>query len=493
MSTYREAAALDEVFGRYRLRGLLGAGGMGEVYRAYDTELDREIAIKVLPPQASTDPTFEQRFRREARIAARLNEPHVVPIHDSGEIAGRLFIAMRLIDGTDVATLLDRHGPMPPEQAVAIIEQTAAALDAAHEAGLVHRDIKPANILLTPKDFVYLIDFGIAHAPGETQLTNTGAAIGTLAYMAPERFTTGQVDKHADIYALTCVLHECLTGSKPYPDNGIEQQIFAHINGPPPRPSTITPDIARGFDDVIATGMAAQPEQRFHHAGELASAARAALHAAPTRTPPVVAAAPAGRFTQPAALSPVAATQFSAAPPRAIAAPQGPNPPSAPFDVVQRTRRRRRWVVALAVAAVLILATATGITHRTNKPPIATTINVGNNPDRVAIDPATHTAYITNLGDGTVSVIDTTTNTLTTTIPVGRGPAAVAIDPNTHTAYITNNLDDTVSVIDTTTNTLTTTIPVGLHPADVAIDPNTHTAYITNNHGDTVSVITRGP
>ncbi|MEZ0367115.1 serine/threonine-protein kinase [Mycobacterium sp. pUA109] len=153
------------MFGRYRLRGLLGAGGMGQVFRAYDTELDREIAIKVLPPDAAADPTFEARFRREAVAAAGLGEPHVIPIYDSGEIGGRLFIAMQLINGTDVATLLSRHGPMPPEQAVSIGGQAAAALDAAHDAGLVHRDVKPANLLVTPKGFVYLIDFGIARAP----------------------------------------------------------------------------------------------------------------------------------------------------------------------------------------------------------------------------------------------------------------------------------------------------------------------------------------
>ena len=191
---------MDEEFGRYRLRGTLGTGGMGQVYRAYDTALGREVALKVLHARAATDPVFEERFRREARIAAGLNEPHIVPIFDSGEIDNRLFISMPLIDGTDLGTLL-RDGALPPEQAVSLLEQAAAALDAAHEAGLEHRDIKPANLLITPKNFLYLIDFGIARAPGEDQLTSTGATVGTVAYIAPERFTAAETaDQRADIY-----------------------------------------------------------------------------------------------------------------------------------------------------------------------------------------------------------------------------------------------------------------------------------------------------
>ena len=177
-------------FGRYRLVELLGRGGMGDVWRAYDTVTDRVVAVKVLPAHLANDQTFQERFRREARAAAGLNNPHVVPIHDFGEIDGRLFVDMRLIEGEDLGTLLGR-GPLQPARAIRVVEQIASALFAAHRIGLVHRDVKPSNILVTEDDFAYLIDFGIARVAGEAGLTDTGAAVGTWAYMAPERFSAG--------------------------------------------------------------------------------------------------------------------------------------------------------------------------------------------------------------------------------------------------------------------------------------------------------------
>jgi len=191
-------------FGRYRLVELLGRGGMGEVWRAYDTVTDRIVAIKVLPAHLFEDEEFQRRFRREAHAAARLNHPHVIPIHDYGEIDGRLYVDMRLIEGRDLQTVLD-EGPLGPTRAVRIIEQVAKALNAAHKIGLVHRDVKPSNILLDEDDFAYLIDFGIARSANQPKLTSTGAPIGTWAYMSPERMRAGEVDARADIYALACV------------------------------------------------------------------------------------------------------------------------------------------------------------------------------------------------------------------------------------------------------------------------------------------------
>ena len=263
-------------FGRYRLIELIGRGGMGDVWRALDTETHRVVAVKVLPAHLGKDPTFAQRFRREALAAAGLSEPHVVPIHNFGEIDGRLYVDMRLIEGRDLQTII-AQGAIEPSSAVGIIEQIASALTAAHRIGLVHRDVKPSNILVAENDFAYLIDFGIARTAGESSLTGTGNVIGTWAYMAPERISSGQNDPRGDTYALACVLHECLTGSQPFPGTSIEQQIGGHLGMAPPRPSALRSGLPPQLDAVIATGMAKNPDQRYSTPLEMAAAARAAL------------------------------------------------------------------------------------------------------------------------------------------------------------------------------------------------------------------------
>jgi serine/threonine protein kinase len=265
-------------FGHYQLRELIGRGGMGEVYRAYDTKTDRIVAVKVLPPNMAADATFQARFRRESQAAAGLNDPHVVPIHRFGEIDGRLYLDMRLIEGRNLGTILsDTKGPLDTELAVKVTEQVASALDDAHRAGLIHRDVKPSNILITDRDFVYLIDFGLARSAGEVGLTTAGSTLGTMAYMAPERFEGKPVDPTSDIYALTCVLYECLTGARPYPAESLEHQIAGHMTQPIPQPSAIDPKLA-AFDDVIAKGMAKKPRNRYQSAGALAEAARRAAN-----------------------------------------------------------------------------------------------------------------------------------------------------------------------------------------------------------------------
>jgi serine/threonine-protein kinase len=293
--------AVEAEFGRYRLLETLGQGGMGHVFRAYDSVHDREVALKVLAPQVAQDPTFEQRFRREAHVAAQLNEPHVIPIHSYGEIDGRLYVDMRLISGRDLASVLAESGAMHPARVVGIIEQVADALDAAHSINLVHRDIKPSNILLGRRDFVHLIDFGIAQDVNATRLTRTGAAIGTFAYMAPERLGSGEAGPPSDIYSLACVLYECLTGQLPFPGTSMESQIAGHLSKPPPRPSAVMAGVPQIFDEVIARGMAKDPVERHPTVIALAEAARDALdhqprqtsgRAAPTQLAPTQQAAP---------------------------------------------------------------------------------------------------------------------------------------------------------------------------------------------------------
>jgi len=212
-----------EGFGPYRIEGLLGRGGMGEVYQAYDESHRRMVALKVLTPFLAEDESYRARFRRESELAARLREAHVVPIHSFGEIEGRLFLDMRLVDGADLATVLAEHGALPVERAVDIVSQVARALDAAHADGLIHRDVKPSNVLVSyrdensDQDFVYLVDFGIARTAEDDgqRLTLTGAALGSFDYMAPERFLEGAIDRRTDVYSLACLLYECLTGKPP--------------------------------------------------------------------------------------------------------------------------------------------------------------------------------------------------------------------------------------------------------------------------------------
>ena len=307
-----------EQFGPYRLLALLGRGGMGEVWRALDTRKEREVALKVLGGWLGADPGFATRFRREASLAARLNAPHILPIHDYGEIGGRYFIDMPLIEGTDLDALVAREGPLSPARAVAIVGQVADALDAAHDADLLHRDVKPSNVLVVGRrgrsDFAYLIDFGIARAASGTRITTTGRELGTLAYMAPERMG-GDSDHRADIYALACLLHTLLTGQPPFvaPEGAHELGFYvnAHLNIPPPRASELSPEVPQSLDEVIAQGMAKHPSDRPDSAGAFASAASAALVMIPAAGP--ADESPAAADTAPTAVDAVP-TSADAAP-----------------------------------------------------------------------------------------------------------------------------------------------------------------------------------
>lgn len=383
-------------FGPYRLRRLVGRGGMGDVYEAEDTVRDRIVALKLMSETLSRDPVFRARMQREARTAGRLQEPHVVPIHDYGEIDGQLYVDMRLIDGIDVSTMLSRYGPLSPPRAVAIVRQIGSALDAAHAAGVTHRDVKPENILISRDDFAYLVDFGIASATSDEKLTQLGSTVGTFKYMAPERFSDAQVTYRADIYALTCVLYECLTGSPPYRGDQISV-MSAHLHQAVPRPSAVRPGIPVAFDNVIARGMAKNPADRFATCGDLSAAAYAAL-ATPDQDRATdilqrsqVAKLPAGYAAPPpsgfAAVPPAPPRQPPYSPPQGTMwpGPSGPGqavtprpplpqpvpwtgtPPWGQPSFQQPRRSRTPWVLA-GVAAAVVMALIGGVLIVVAKP-----------------------------------------------------------------------------------------------------------------------------
>ncbi|MGW0160142.1 serine/threonine-protein kinase [Mycobacterium sp. NPDC003323] len=345
MGSVKGGSRLGTRFGPYELRSVIGVGGMGEVYRAYDTARERMVAIKLLRPDLVADRSFQERFRRESRLAARLQEPHIIPVHDFGEIDGVLYIDMRLVEGPSLKEVLTSVGALAPQRAVSIIRQVATALDAAHANGLVHRDIKPENILLTSDDFAYLVDFGIAHAGGEPAVTSTGLVVGSSAYMAPERFNGDRGGPPADIYSLACVLYESLTGLEPFATGDVRQVLAAHMFSAPPRPSIMRRGVSRGFDDVIACGMAKNPAERFRTAGDLACAAASAVDGVqPVAAPAVAVAPPSTR-------------QYSAV---------HPNPhPSVVTPLPQQSRPQRirpgvsgRWALAGATVGLFAIAGA---------------------------------------------------------------------------------------------------------------------------------------
>lgn len=269
-------------FGGYRIDGLLATGGMGVVYRASDPQGQRAVALKVIGSKMADDVSFRARFEREVRLAAQLDHPHVVPLVDSGELDGTLFMVSKLIDGRSLQQLLAVEGPLSLPAAARVIGQIASALDAAHALGLLHRDVKPGNILLegsAEDGIAYLTDFGLSkHVESTSGLTRAGTWVGTIDYAAPEQLQGLDCDQRVDVYALGCVLYETLTGEVPFPRERDVRKMIAHITEPPPAVSESRAEAAV-FDEVVVRAMAKAPDDRYPTAGELGAAAAAALDA----------------------------------------------------------------------------------------------------------------------------------------------------------------------------------------------------------------------
>ena len=262
----------------YSIESQLGRGAMGEVYRARDAS-GRVVALKVLDDALEQDERFRHRFLRESTVAARLDDPHVVRTLAAGEDGGRLYLALELIEGSDLRRLLDSEGRLDAQRAVDIIGQVAGGLDTAHTAGLVHRDVKPANILIGAGGHAYICDFGLArHVSSVSSLTGERSFVGTIDYVPPEQIEGGVIDGRADVYSLGCVLYECLTGARPFERDSELSVVFAHLNEPPPAATDRRPELPVAFDELFATALAKSPDDRYADCRELASAAQSALH-----------------------------------------------------------------------------------------------------------------------------------------------------------------------------------------------------------------------
>jgi serine/threonine-protein kinase len=370
----------------YRIDGVLGEGGMGVVYRATQLSLNRTVALKVLPDALSADETFRERFRREGQLQAAIDHPHIVTVYEAGDTEHGLFLAMRMVRGP---TLKDEiiSKRLTPDRAMRILVSVAEALDAAHEVGLIHRDVKPQNILVGAGDHAYLADFGLTKIPDEeARLTGTGQFIGTIDYVSPEQVRGEGADPRSDVYALAGVLYESLIGTVPFERPTEAAVLYAHMMDPPPKVTDARPDLPAELDDVIARGMAKDPDDRPSTPGELIGAARIAFGdtvaeaipaPAPPRTGPEDRAAPTAPAaahgtgaTAPAAIPGNVTRQAGAltAPAAGMTVPAGAAtvpagavsaPPAPPAEEPRAPARPRGFFIALGV--LVVAAAAAGL------------------------------------------------------------------------------------------------------------------------------------
>src|SRR3954454_20157573 len=280
--------------GRYELDGVIGRGGMAEVYRARDLRLDRVVAIKTLRSDLARDPAFQARFRREAQSAASLNHPAIVAVYDTGE--GRTgngvspYIVMEYVEGRTLRQVIEAEGRLLPQRALEITAQICTALDPAHRAGIVHRDVKPGNVMLTPAGELKVMDFGIARAVTSTAatMTQTAAVIGTAHYLSPEQARGEHVDARSDIYSTGCLLYELLTGAPPFAGDSAVAVAYQHVREDPVPPSRIEPDVPAAADAIVLKAMAKNPANRYQTAADMRADIERALAGRPVEATPVL-------------------------------------------------------------------------------------------------------------------------------------------------------------------------------------------------------------
>ncbi len=516
-------------FAGYRIEALAGEGGMGRVYRATQIALNRPVALKVIVPELADDPGFRTRFERESELAASIEHPNVIPVYQADTVEGRLFLAMRWVEGRDLRAILEQERRLLPERAATVIGQLASALDAAHRRGLVHRDVKPANVMVTRHDeeHVYLMDFGLTKRSGSASgVTKTGQFVGTPDYMAPEQIRGEGADARADVYALGGLLFHVLTGRVPFVRDSEIARIYAHLEEDPPEASRTAGGVPPEVDAVIAKALAKEPDDRYASAGDFGRAARASLTGdsraklptppppppptqrdgpAPTRAepppthaegPPTQADGPSTQADGPSTQADQPPTEIEHPPTRAEGPPTQADPPSlptsevpqqppaVPTDTTRKPRRGRFALVGLlALLAVAVIA-AVLLLGGGSEPKVAATIPVAGGPDGIAVDG--DDVWVTSANTGTLTRLAAGTNERSgAPVRVGNNPDEVAASGGV--VWVANTEDGTVSRVERGRKR---DFPVGTDPEGLSLSPKF--VWVANGGDDTVSRLDRG-
>jgi DNA-binding beta-propeller fold protein YncE/predicted Ser/Thr protein kinase len=429
----------SEVAG-YRIEELLARGGMGVVYRATHLGLERPVALKVIARELADRDGFRERFLRESRLAARLDHPSVVPVYDSREVDGELVVAMRLIEGGDLRTLIDRAGPLAPQRALHLLGQVADALDAAHAAGIVHRDVKPHNILVEG-DHAYLSDFGLAKAFDESGASDSASVVGTAHYMSPEQWRGDSIGPAADVYSLGCVLYEALTGIAPFVRAEADTE----------------PEMPQGVEEAVRRATAKDPVDRYRSTGELIAAARAG----------------AGSEVRPTAVLSDDRSERTTV----------PNASQGWFGL--RGRRAALWifsgfaVIAIAIAvAVLLLLGSEG-------PSVSAPISVGTPPLRITADG--QGAWVTSERDGTVTRLDPDSGKRLRQVTLARGISGVAI--GSKWLWVTDPRRHQLLRLNLKTLRQQQAIPIPGAPGPIALSADPPRVWVADEDGKGIAVV----
>jgi len=418
--------------GRYELDGIVGRGGMAEVFRARDIRLDRIVGVKTLRDDLARDQTFQARFRREAQSAASLNHPSIVAVYDTGEdMAGTTpvpYIVMEFVDGRTLRDLLRDDRRLLPERAAEITDGVLRALDYSHRNGIVHRDIKPGNVMLTRSGDVKVMDFGIARAVSDSQMTMTQTAqvIGTAQYLSPEQARGERVDARSDLYSTGCLLYELLTGRPPFTGDSPVAIAYQHVKEEPLPPSQVDPEVPAWADAIVLKAMQKDPGDRYQSAGEMRNDIQRALSGAPVAAPMLGAAYAGAR--RPTGAPTQVAGRTSAIPPY-LYGPEDGGPGGPP----QRQRRAWPWVV-LAVVVVMLIAAIAAIKF----------INGGNSgvPVPSVAGDSVHAAEtaITNAGFVVQGVQQRPSNSVTKGLVISTNPSEGSTEPKgTHIIIIASS------------------------------------------------------